>query len=81
MPFSPADREVLLAVKGVDATVIRQIESVGIAHLVTLAAQEAGHLSIEIARRNGLCSRCSGVRPDAAVRDAIAAARAALTLR
>jgi len=41
MPFSPADRDVLLAVKGVDATVIRQIESVGIAHLVAPVVQEA----------------------------------------
>jgi hypothetical protein len=81
MSFTPDDRAALLAVRSVTLRVIEQIESVGIAHLQVLAAQEAGPLSQEIARRNGLCIRCGSVLPDAAVREAIAAARAVLSGR
>lgn len=53
MPFSPAERAVLLAVKGVGPIVIQRLEEFGISDLKTLSAQQADVLCTEISHRLG----------------------------
>lgn len=53
MPFSPAERDILLAVKGVGLKVVQRLEEYGIADLASLASQDAGVLCAEISRALG----------------------------
>ncbi|MBN8534722.1 MAG: helix-hairpin-helix domain-containing protein [Rhizobiales bacterium] len=53
MPFSPAERAVLLAVKGVGPTVVRRLEEYGISDLRTLSGHQADALCAEISQRLG----------------------------
>jgi hypothetical protein len=75
MPFSPEERAILLAVKGVGPTVIQRIEDYGISDLKTLAAKDASTLCSEISHRLG--STCWRNSPLArkALEGAIEAAR------
>jgi len=76
--FSAEERALLLAVKGVGPTVIRRLEEAGISDFPTLAEQDAGVLSREIAARlGGTCWRNSPLAR-AALTGAITAARDAL---
>jgi hypothetical protein len=75
VPFSPAERAVLLAVKGVGPIVIQRLEEFGISDLKSLAGQKADTLCSEISHRLG--STCWRNSPLArkALEGAIEAAR------
>jgi hypothetical protein len=75
MPFSPEERAILLAVKGVGPMVIQRIEDYGISDLKTLREQQADVLCAEISQRLG--STCWRNSPLArkALEGAIEAAR------
>lgn len=77
MPFSPADREILLAVKGVGPKVVQRLEEYGIADLATLAGQDAGVLCAEISRALGSTCWRNSPLARAALAGAIAAAKQA----
>jgi hypothetical protein len=53
MPFSPDERAILLAVKGVGPTVIQRIEEYGISDLKSLSRHNADDLCTEISHRLG----------------------------
>lgn len=76
MPFSAAERTILLAVKGVGPTVVQRLEEYGISDLKSLARHEADTLCSEISHRLG--STCWRNSPLArkALEGAIEAARA-----
>jgi hypothetical protein len=78
MPFSDADRVVLLAVRGVGPKVVARIEDLGIADLPTLARQDADGLCSAIAAALGTTCWRNSPMARGAVADAIAAARASL---
>ncbi|MGE0487470.1 MAG: helix-hairpin-helix domain-containing protein [Gammaproteobacteria bacterium] len=70
MPFRPAERDALLALKGVGPTVLRRLEEIGIESLAQLADYEAGDITALVAQR--LRTTCWNNSPQA--RTAIAAA-------
>lgn len=75
--FTPDERTLLLAVKGVGPTVVARFEQLGIASLAALARADADELVRSIAAHVG--SSCWRNSPQArrAVADAIEAARGA----
>lgn len=75
MPFTPAEREILLAVKGVGPKVVQRLEEYGIADLKTLAVQDAGILCAEISRALGSTCWRNSPLARAALAGAIAAAQ------
>lgn len=77
MPFSPEDRAVLLAVKGVGPTVVQRLEQIGLEDLAGLARQDAAAVCAAASAVVG--STCWRNSPQArsAIEAAIAAARAA----
>ncbi len=79
MPFSPAEREILLAVKGVGPKVIQRLEEYGIADLKTLATHDPAALCAEISRRLGASCWRNSPLANRAIANAIAAARGATT--
>lgn len=75
MPFSDADRAILLAVKGVGPKVVQRLEEYGISDLKSLAEQDASTLCSEISHRLGsTCWRNSPLAREA-LAGAIEAAR------
>lgn len=81
MPFSPAEREILLAVKGVGPKVIQRLEEVGIADLATLATHDPAVLCTEISRRLGASCWRNSPLANRAIADAVLAARHHLAAR
>jgi hypothetical protein len=78
MPFSPAERAVLLGVKGVGPTVVQRLEEYGISDLKTLSGHQADALCAEISQRLGsTCWRNSPLARKALV-GAIEAAKVTL---
>lgn len=77
MPFSPAEREILLSVKGVGPKVVQRLEEYGIADLKTLAAHDAGVLCAEISHALGSTCWRNSPLARAALGGAIAAAQRA----
>ena len=75
MAFSPPERAILLAVRGVGPGVVTRLEQLGIDTLATLARQDAGTICADVAALLG--STCWRNQPKAkqAVADAIVAAR------
>lgn len=69
--FSPAEREALLAVKGVGAKVIERFEQLGIHDLRQLATQDAGALCARAAALVGSSCWKNSPRARAAVAAAI----------
>ncbi len=76
MGFPPAERAILLSVRGVGPGVVTRLEQLGINTLATLARQDAGTICTDIAAMLG--STCWRDQPKAkqAVADAIEKARA-----
>lgn len=74
MPFTPEERSVLLAVRGVGPGVIARLEQIGIHSLRELAARDAAAICAEVSLRLG--STCWRNAPKArqAVADAIVTA-------
>ena len=77
MGFTPPERAILLAVRGVGPGVVARLEQLGIDSLATLACQDAGTICADIAAMLG--STCWRNQPKAkpAVAGAIAMARTA----
>jgi predicted flap endonuclease-1-like 5' DNA nuclease len=75
MSFSPQERDILLAVRGVGPTVVQRIEEYGINDLATLAAQSASDLNTAISVALGASCWRNSPLARAAIEGAIAAAR------
>ena len=75
MSFTPPERTILLAVRGVGPGVVKRLEQLGITTLATLARQDAGTICADVAAMLG--STCWRNQPKAkqAVADAIAKAK------
>ena len=73
--FSPEERAVLLAVKGVGPTVVSRFEELGIASLAALSAQDVEELCGRIAVLLGATCWRNSPRARGAVVGAIEAAR------
>ena len=76
MPFTPDEREQLLAARGVGPTVIARLEQIGFNRLADLAQASAGDINAQIAAL--LAATCWRNSPQArtAIANAIAVARA-----
>ena len=74
--FSPRERAILLAAKGVGPGMVSRLERIGVASLEELARRDAGEICAAVAAR--MASPCWTKSPKAlaAVSRAIAAARA-----
>ncbi|MDR2875989.1 MAG: hypothetical protein LBV44_08705 [Methylobacillus sp.] len=75
MPFSASEREILLAVKGVGATVIARLEQLGFSSLKQLAAADANAITQGAAALTGSTCWKNSPQARAAIQAAIAAAR------
>lgn len=76
MPFTAAERAVLLAVKGVGPTVVQRLEQVGIEDLAALARQDAGAVCAAASAMLGSTCWRNSPQARAAIAAAIEAARA-----
>jgi predicted flap endonuclease-1-like 5' DNA nuclease len=74
--FSQAEREVLLAVKGVGPGVVSRLEQIGVASLADLARRDAREICLEVSARLGTTCWRNSPKALAAVVGAIEAARA-----
>jgi len=78
MPFTPEERTLLLAVRGVGPGMLRRFEQIGIHDLATLAERDAGAICTEVAGLLGTPCWRNAPKARQAVADAIKAARAAI---
>ncbi len=76
MPFSPAERAILLAVRGVGPTVVARLEELGIGTLAQLAGQDAGAICAAMAARLGTTCWKNSPQARGAIASAIEAATA-----
>ncbi len=74
MPFSPSERTLLLAVKGVGPTVVRRLEEMGFGSLAHLAKANALDIVSQGAKLTGSSCWKNSPQARAAVNAAIAAA-------
>jgi hypothetical protein len=74
MPFSPSDRKLLLAVKGVGPTVIARLEQMGYSNLRELAVADARQIVEGIAALVGSTCWKNSPQAIAAIQAAISAA-------
>ena len=74
MPFSSADRQILLAVKGVGTTVISRLESMGFHSLHQLADGDVNDILVQGASLTGTSCWKNSPQAKAAVQGAISAA-------
>ncbi|MDD2768598.1 MAG: TfoX/Sxy family protein [Methylococcus sp.] len=80
MPFSPSEREVLLAVRGVGPTVIARLEQLGLSSLRQLAIADATSILHDAAALAGSSCWKNSPQARAAIESAIAAAIQATSL-
>lgn len=77
MPFSPAERETLLAAHLVGPTVVRRLEEAGFHDLATLARADARAICVATAAALGSNCWSNSPRARQSIENAIAAAKAA----
>lgn len=75
MPFTPDEREQLLAARGVGPTVIARLEQIGFNRLADLAQASAGDINAQIAALLGATCWRNSPQARAAIAAAIAVAR------
>lgn len=78
MPFSSEERTVLLKAKGVGPTVIARLEAQGVESLADLAQRDPGALCAAISGMLGAPCWRNSPQAQAAMRNAVAAARTAV---
>ena len=77
--FSPAERTILLAVKGVGPTVVARLEEIGIASLADLATRNADEICTHVSQLLGASCWRNSPQSRAAIAGAIAGAKASVT--
>ena len=80
MAFPAHERTILLAVKGVDPTVIQRLEELGVEDLATLARQDAAALCVATSAQLGSTCWRNSPQARAAITGAIKAARGAVPI-
>ncbi len=76
MPFTPDEREQLLAARGVGPTVIARLEQIGLNRLADLAQASAGDINAQIAALLGATCWRNSPQARTAIANAIEVARA-----
>lgn len=76
MPFTPDEREQLLAARGVGPTVIARLEQIGFNRLADLAQASAGDINAQIAALLGATCWRNSPQARTAIANAIVVARA-----
>ena len=77
--FSPEERAILMAVKGVGPTVVTRLEEIGIASLADLAVRDVDEICTRVSLLLGASCWRNSPQSRAAIAGAIAGARAEAT--